>query len=200
MPIFAAAVLILPGGTSKDLISRLNRELAASLERGLPDRPFAPWLRELLPPGAVPVYHIGPCSGAEGECLIVEAEITSRARILRLEFDAEGLRFRGGRLDAPDAEHPLVLERLSELPDRLTDPIRLEPVQCPNGARAKLRESYAGLHVWCENAAGRKHGPARSWFSTGRYLMSRGRYKNGERIGEWIECSRFEHCRVRHYD
>lgn len=199
-PILAAAALVLSSGASEDLISRLSQESAAKLDSGVPDRPFARWLRDLLPPGALPVYHVGPCGDAEGECLIVEAEITSRARILHLEFDTDGLRFLGGKLDAPNAEDPLPLKKLAELPDRLTDPIRLKPVQCPDGARAKLRESYAGIHVWCEDAAGRKHGPARSWFSTGRYLMSRGRYENGERAGEWIECSRFEHCRVRHYE
>ncbi len=173
---------------------------AEKLDPALPGLAFGDWLRGLLPLGVVPVYRTRPCTRGDGECLIIEAEIVSRARTLRLDFDSENLRFRGGELDAPDAKHALEVERLTELPDRLTDPIRLEPVQCPDGAHAKLRETYAGIRVWCENAAGQRHGPARSWFSTGRYLMSRGRYENNERTGEWIECSRFEHCRVRHYD
>ena len=200
VPAMAAAALVIIGGASDDLVDAIIQTPAARLDSGLPDRPFGEWLRGQLPPGAVPVFRSRPCSDGRGRCLVVEAEIVSRARTLHLEFATEDLTFRGGRPDAPDAARPLPIDRLAELPDRLSHPIRLEPVSCPDGTRAKLRESDAGLHAWCENADGRKHGPARSWFSTGRYLMSRGRYEEGERVGEWIECSRFEQCRKRSYD
>ncbi len=194
-----AAVALL-GGASHDLIGELNGMMARRLDPALPEQPFAEWLRGLLPVGAVPVYRTGRCSGAEGECLVVECPVVSRARTVRLEFETESLRFRGGRLDAPDAEQPLPVETLADLPDTLTEPIRLRPVDCPEGTRGRLRENGAGVHAWCESADGRRHGPARSWYSTGRYLMSRGRYQDGERVGEWIECDRFERCRRVSYD
>lgn len=200
MPLIAAMALLLFGGGTEDRIGQLRREPAVRLDPALPERPFARWLRDQLPPGAVPVFHMVPCSTGEADCLLVECPIISRARTLWLEFDSAGPRFLGGRMDAPDAERPIPVDRLSELADRLGDPIRLNPLDCPDGTRPRLAESAAGLRLWCEDAAGRMHGPARSWFNAGRYLMSRGRYEAGERVGRWIECDRFERCRVRHYE
>ena len=73
------------------------------------------------------------------------------------------------------------------------------PLDCPVGTTLRLETEHAGLREWCENAAGVKRGPARAWFSTGRYLMYRGAYVAGERSGRWIECDRFERCANRVY-
>ena len=73
------------------------------------------------------------------------------------------------------------------------------PLDCPAGTTLRLEEEHAGLREWCEDAAGVKQGPARAWFSTGRYLMYRGTFVDGDRDGPWTECDRFERCLRKHY-
>lgn len=197
---FATAALVLLGAATEDPVARLEAMPAARLDPRLPEQPFGEWLRAVLPPGVVPVYRSGPCASGAGECLVVECDVPSRARTVRLEFDGRALRFRGGRMEDPEAEQPVPVERLSELAHRLAEPIRLRPPECPDGARARLREGQTAVYLWCENAAGEKHGPARSWYHPGRRLKARGRYENGRRVGRWIECDLFERCRTVYHD
>ena len=88
---------------------------------------------------------------------------------------------------------------LAELPRRLIQGIRAYPLDCPDGTKLQMEAEHAGLREWCEDAAGVKHGPARAWFSTGRYLMYRGAYLEGVRTGPWTECDRFERCVLKRY-
>jgi hypothetical protein len=74
-----------------------------------------------------------------------------------------------------------------------------EPLDCPAGTTLRLEEEHAGLREWCEDAAGVKQGPARAWVRTGRYLMYRGTFVDGDRDGPWTECDRFERCLRKHY-
>lgn len=198
-PIAVAAALVLLGGVSEDLIGQLSQLTAAKLDPDLPEKPFVEWLRSLLPPGVAPVYRRQPCSDGEAECLVVECNVASRARTARLEFDTEKLSFRGGRVESPDAERPLPVESLAELPDRLQERIRMQPPDCPEGARPILREEPEAVRFWCENADGERHGPAVSWHDPGRRLKARGSYDAGERVGRWVECDRDERCRTKDY-
>lgn len=125
--------------------------------------------------------------------------MVSRNRNFQLWFERESLAFRGGKVFSPDLEADLELPSLAALPALLKKGLRYLPLACPPETNLKLREEYAGLYEWCEDAAGRKQGPYRSWFSTGRYLMARGRYEDDAKTGEWIECNRFEACAFKTY-
>lgn len=195
----STAAWLLLGAADTGAISKLLATTAARLESGLPAEPFGDWLRQRLPPEAVPVYRIRPCAAAAGTCVNIEIDVVSRARRLRLDSATDPPRFLGGTLSSPDSGKQRPIEALADLPGHLTAPIRPEPLDCPEGTRNVLRESYAGLHEWCQDVTGRKQGPARSWYSTGRYLMWRGRYEKDERAGLWTECDRFERCRTNLY-
>lgn len=198
-PGLAALAWLLVAAAGEAPIAQVLDTPASEVEAGLPAEPLGDWLRGLLPAEAEPVFRTVRCPRAARMCVRVEVDIVSRARVLWLEFATDPPRFLGGKIGAADAERQPPITALADLPGRLVAPIRPYPLDCPEGTRLRLREHYAGLHEWCEDTAGRKHGPARSWFSTGRYLMSRGRYDRGERTGAWLRCSRFEACETRIY-
>lgn len=170
---------------------------ASDLEGSLPETPFEVWLRDLLPSGSTLFIETTDCKTRLDQaavCLVIEADIVSRNRHLRLAFDWESLAFRNGAVFSPDLESPLEIAALSDLPASLKRAMRPWPLNCPPGTTLKLREEYAGLYEWCADAAGKKQGPYRSWFSTGLYLMEKGAYEDDARTGHWVTCNRFETC------
>ncbi len=100
---------------------------------------------------------------------------------------------------ADELEGEFPIDSLASLPRLLRRGMRPFPLTCPANTQAKFRESYAGLFEWCEDASGKEQGPARAWFSTGIYLLHRGQYAGGEKVGDWIECNRFERCAFNSY-
>ena len=88
---------------------------------------------------------------------------------------------------------------LAALPKLLKRGMRPFPLDCPANTDLKMRESYAGLFEWCEDAGGARQGPTRAWFSTGIYLLYRGQYADGAKTGDWTECNRFERCAFNRY-
>ncbi|MDH3669124.1 MAG: hypothetical protein OEN23_19590 [Paracoccaceae bacterium] len=114
---------------------------------------------------------------------------------MTLRFDRKNPRFLGGSLGGAELEAGPSITSLADLPKRLSAPMRPLPLICPERTEPQLEEEYAGLREWCETPEGAKHGPARAWFSTGLYLMHRGAWRNGTKIGNWLECDRFERCR-----
>ena len=133
-------------------------------------------------------------------CLAIDVDIVSRHRQLRLVFERESLAFRGGLMSATELEGIFKIESLAALPKLLKSGMRPFPLDCPAHTDLKLRESYAGLFEWCEDAGGNRQGPSRTWFSTGIYLLDRGQYQDGKKTGEWIECNRFERCIYNRYE
>ncbi len=189
---------------------RLAARHLSELDPALPDKPFEEWLRSLLPKEAKLRYGLNDCGEQTGEpardrgrdipeCLAVEVEITSRARTVELLFHDWDLRFRSGAVLSHESDEVIHIPRLSALKYALAKPFQPAPLACPKGTTSKQKVEYAGLYEWCENREGRKHGPYRSWFSTGIYLMKKGQYDLGTKVGVWIECSRFEHCILEHY-
>jgi hypothetical protein len=201
--ILATVTLTGAGGWGNPWVERLAHLPASAVDPALPDQKFALWLDDNvirhLPKDAVRWTRFEPCDADPDDCRMRAFDIVSRARRLVLTFDRETYAFRGGTLGGPELEKMPPIASLAELPGRLKEAIRPLPLDCPGGTQLKLEEEYAGLREWCEDAAGVKQGPARAWFSTGRYLMYRGAYLEGERDGRWIECDRFERCQVRTY-
>lgn len=189
-------------------VERLRTRSGSELHPSLPAEPLADWLRRTVPGSSVVRWERNDCGEASGDpardegrelpgCVSVHVQAFARDREVVLLFDATDGAFRfatarspGGRLRS-GLEHPGDLTRL------LGEPILLEPIRCPEGSVRRERPSQAGLFEWCEDAAGRRQGPARSWFSTGLYLMERGQWRDGAPAGLWIECDRFERCRRR---
>ena len=186
-----------PGSEWTQALVRLP---ASDVDPALPKQKFWLWLNENvidhLPRDAVRGMRFEPCEAGPDDCRMLEIDIVSRARTLVLTFDTQTHAFRGGTLGGPELEQLPPITSLAELPGRLSAGIRPYPLDCPADTTLRLEEEYAGLREWCEDAAGVKQGPARAWFSTGRYLMSRGAYVAGEKDGRWIECDRFERCAV----
>ena len=58
------------------------------------------------------------------------------------------------------------------------------PDGCPEGATLEGSAPPLGHSVWCENAAGQRHGPFADWFPSNQQ-RTRGRYVAGERDGTW---------------
>lgn len=197
--ILATVVLAGAGGSGPVWAERLMRMPANEVDPALPDQMFGLWLNNRIPRGAETRTGNEPCGIPPADCLVIEVDIISRARQLVLTFDRKTYTFLSGTLGGPELERMPPITSLAELPGRLTQGIRPYPLDCPDGATLHLEEEYAGLREWCEDAAGVKTGPARAWFSTGRYLMYRGAYLAGERTGPWTECDRFEHCVLKRY-
>jgi len=204
LAIVALATTVLAGGwPGYQWAQELARLPASAVDPALPEQKFHLWLGENvvdhLPRDAVIEMRSAPCDADPDDCRMLAAEIVSRARRLVLTFDRKTHIFLGGTLDGPELERMPPITSLTELPRRLSEGTRPTPLDCPDGGTLRLEEEHAGLREWCENAAGVKQGPARAWFSTGRYLMYKGVYVAGERSGRWIECDRFERCVVRVY-
>jgi hypothetical protein len=196
--------MVLAGGWRGDeWAQELARLPASTVDPALPDQKFAQWLDDNvvrhLPKDAVPGIRFEPCEADPEGCRMLALDIVSRARRLVLTFDRETHAFLGGALGGPELERMPPITSLTELPGRLSEGIRPYPLDCPDAMTLHLREEYAGLFEWCEDVAAVKLGPARAWFNTGRYLMYRGAYLDGEKDGRWIECARFERCKVRSY-
>ena len=191
-------------------VERLMAREASDLDRSLPIGAFGSWFHDLLPKGTGLFFEPDDCAAqgagtapAQGRtplaCLAVEAEIASRDRSLRLLFDGQTLAYLGGAIFSPDLKGVLDVPSLSNLPALLKEAMRIVPLQCGQGTAAKLKREYAGLYEWCEDGHGRRQGPYRSWFSTGIYLMDKGQYEDDGKVGEWIECNRFETCAYKDY-
>ena len=196
-----AAVVMLGGGWPgiPAQVESLSRVPVDEMDPALPAQPFGVWLMKQLPRGAVPRFSTGTCGASAAGCIIIEANLVSRARWLELMFDLESLAFLGGSISGPGLDRTVLVMTLADLSGQLAQPIRPLPLDCPADTVLKLQANFAGLDEWCEDAAGHKQGPARGWFSTGRYLMYKGSYVAGERNGRWIECDRFERCADRTY-
>lgn len=173
----------------------------------LASQPLGEWLGSQLPKETPLAYELNDCGEQAGEpdvdhsrdiplCLGVTAEIISRARTLTLLFDAETLDYRSGLVLSKELYGRLDLPSLKDVTAALKKPLQLIPLTCEDGTTLKLKQEYAGLFEWCEDELGRKQGPYRSWFSTGIYLLKRGQFKDDVEVGDWIECDRFENCRL----
>jgi hypothetical protein len=191
-------------------VESLAAKQVSELDPRLPPGPFRPWLESVLPAGVVLSFEVNDCGEQNGNprldrqgdlpvCIGVEAAVVSRNRNLELLFDEQSLTFRSGSIFSAELEGPLVVSTLSDLPALLKKGMRPWPLQCPPHTTLRLKEEHAGLYEWCEDARGSKHGPYRSWFSTGLYLMEKGEYDHGSKAGGWIECSRFESCALNAY-
>jgi hypothetical protein len=198
-----AAIVLAGGGWGDPWSERLAHLPASTVDPALPQQKFGLWLSENLiahlPRDAMRGSRFQPCGTDRPGCMILDGDIASRARRLVLRFDRETFRFIGGSIGGPELELAPPIESLAELPARLSEAQRPYPLDCREGTTLRLEEEHAGLREWCEDAAGVKQGPARAWFSTGRYLMYRGAYRGGERNGPWFECDRFERCGHKRY-
>ncbi len=63
-------------------------------------------------------------------------------------------------------------------------PLLLAAATCPPGTTARGAAPPAGLHRWCEDAAGRKHGPEREWYAPGK-PKAEGSWEAGQMHGAW---------------
>jgi len=183
---------------------------ASEIDESLPPEAFETWFRSLFPRTTGLSFETKDCSdqGKNSEpgkgrslvaCLVVEADLFSRNRRLKLLFNRKSLAYRSGAIYSRELEGVLDVASLSDLPSLLKKAMRVRPLQCPPGTALKLKEEYAGLYEWCEDEQGRRQGPYRSWFNTGLYLMARGQYEDDARTGNWTECSRFEKCVQKDY-
>jgi hypothetical protein len=207
---FVEAATLQPMEATEEAVERLMVAEIGALDPSLSDEPFEAWFDALMPSGTGRFFELTACpetgedpEGSAGSrrpvCLALEVEVVSRNRALRLWFERESLAFLGGKVFSPELDSERDVPSLSALPALLKKGFRYLPLKCPPEAELKLREEYAGLFEWCEDAEGRKQGPYRSWFSTGHYLMERGRYEDDGKTGEWIECNRFERCAFKTY-
>jgi hypothetical protein len=188
--------------TVRDRIQWLKTTKARDLDGALPADLFEDWLAANLPKAAAVGWKLHDCGEQEQQppsCVGIEIDVPSRARRLSLTFKGERPRLHAGAMTSSDSDTTTSITRLGDLPRHLRTPLTLRPITCPEGTAAKSQPSDAGLHEWCEGTHER-HGPARSWFSTGRYLMETGVYRHGKKTGRWIECDRFERCAERSYD
>ena len=189
---------------TEETVERLLAAPAATIDPALPAVPFGDWLDEAIPKRSARRIDLTHCllagSGntARG-CITIGFDIVSRHRHLRLVFERDSLAYRDGVMWAPELEGLFAVASLTDLAKLLKRAMRPFPLDCPVNTTLKLRESYAGLFEWCEYAGGVRQGPARTWFSTGIYLLDRGQYLDGEKTGEWIECNRFERCAFNTY-
>ncbi len=193
------AVTVSAGWPGYEWQNALARQPAHAIERGLPDQIFAVWLMDQvfaqLPNTAFDDANVQPCPEAPEDCMAIIVEIPSRARRLEMRFDRERFAFVEATISGPELERLPPITSLAELPKHLKRPLRPYPLACPRETELRLVEEHAGLLEWCETPEGIKHGPARAWFNTGLYLLHRGAWQYGEKIGEWFECDRFERCR-----
>ncbi|NKB49992.1 MAG: hypothetical protein GKS02_11610 [Alphaproteobacteria bacterium] len=190
---------------TEDTVEQLFVTPASTLDPALPEIPFGDWVGAQIPKRSGRIFEITQCSGAHAgtapsTCLTIDVHIVSRHRTLHLEFDSNSLAFRGGAMAAEELEGDFPIEALSALPNLLRRGMRPFPLTCPENTNLKLRESYAGLFEWCEDTEGTQQGPARAWFSTGIYLLHRGQYADGRKVGDWTECDRFERCAFNSYE
>ena len=207
-------LLLLPGlahaQETEAAVKRLMETPTSELDPTLPPESFKPWLRAVLPRGTALAFELNDCGEQAGDaetnqgrqrpaCLAINADIISRNRALQLLFDRESLDFRGGTIFSPKLEGVLDVGALADLPARLKRPMRPFPIECPPGTGLRIKQQHAGVYEWCDDAQDRKQGPYRSWFNTGLYLMEKGAYKDGSKVGQWIECNRFERCASKAY-
>jgi hypothetical protein len=186
-------------------------QTASDYSELLPAQPLSVWLDSILPRRTTLIYELNDCGEQTGNpeidhtrdmpiCLGVEAVLLSRARKMALLFDKETLAFRSGFVFAEELDGTAEIDSLTDLNAALEAPLRPIPLVCEGGTTLKLRDEQAGRYEWCEDDMGRKQGPYRSWFSTGRYLMQRGQYEDDAEIGEWLDCNRFESCKLTSYE
>lgn len=202
-PVIAPAAFAQSDET-EETVERLFGASAMAVDSALPELPFETWLSEVLPEGSGKIFGLAECSSEvervlPHSCLVLDAVIVSRHRKLHLEFDGRSLAFHGGVMSSEELEGTIAVESLAELSTLLRQAMRPFPLPCPANVVLRLRESYAGLFEWCEDAEGNRQGAARSWFSTGIYLLERGQYADGIKTGGWIECNRFERCSFNTY-
>ena len=139
--LLAPVVLVGAGGWGPGRVDQFMRIAADQVDPALPDQPLGLWINRQLLSGAVVRTSIEVCGATPGDCLVVDADIVSRARRLVLIFDLETNTFVGGSLGAPDMEPMPPITSLAELPRRLTAPIRPFPLDCPEGTRLRLKRS-----------------------------------------------------------
>jgi len=178
--------------TTDDPVAWLQATRVGDLDAALGSELFDAWLATIVPTTSVLTW-----TRSEGG-VTVEIDVPSRARHLSLAFLDDPPRWRRGTMTSPRAPAADVA-RLRDAPTLLRAPLALRPLACPPGTAVRTRPSDAGLFEWCEGRDGRD-GPARSWFSTGIYLMEAGNHRLGHKTGRWIECDRFERCASRDYD
>jgi len=197
--------------TAVEVAELLMGQTASDYSELLPTQPLSEWLASVLPKRTMLVYELNDCGEQTGNpeidrtrdipiCLGVEAALVSRARKMTLLFDEETLEFRTGLIFSEELDGMVEITSLADLDTALKAPLSPLPLVCEGGTTLKLRDEYAGRYEWCEDEMGRKQGPYRSWFSTGHYLMRRGRYEDDAEIGEWLECNRFESCQLNRYE
>lgn len=192
-------------------VRRLMERTAAELHPSLPPEPLADWLRRVAPRSTVMRWELSDCGEQTGDpardanrslpaCVGIHLKVAARDREAYLQFFADDGAFRSASLWSSSGELEREVDPPSELANLLRAPIALTPLTCPEGTTLRERPENAGLFEWCEDSDGRKQGPARSWFSTGVYLMERGAWRGDARTGAWIECDRFERCAHRNYE
>ena len=189
---------------TEETVERLFATPAVAIDPALPNVPFGTWFGEILPKRSGKIFELTQCTPEHTgdqprDCLTIDANIISRHRILHLEFERADLAFRGGVMSSAELEGTFAVKALAGLSKLLKRGMRPFPLICPANTKLKLRESYAGLFEWCEDADGTRQGPARTWFSTGIYLLNRGQYADGTKTGAWTECDRFERCKFNNY-
>ncbi|MFI5176126.1 MAG: hypothetical protein ACHQKY_14795 [Terriglobia bacterium] len=76
-------------------------------------------------------------------------------------------------------------------------------IECPAGTMYRDVRRYAGRDEFCEfllpGSLWVREGPSRWWYSEG-HLGEEGNYKNGRKVGQWRECSRFDNCRYQSHE
>lgn len=192
-----------------EVIAAIQRTGAAQFDPTLPTVFLETWLRHALPKGAVATWETNDCGEQAGDaaldagrdfptCVGVSIDAPSRARWLYLLFDPEDKAFIVGAMGSPEAAGDVYFEELGLVPAMLDQRLVLAPLRCPGGAEPVIESAFAGSVETCRKD-GQAHGPYRSWFQTGLYLMERGENADGARTGRWITCDRFESCREARY-
>ena len=144
---------------TEETVERLFATPAITFDPALPEVPFGAWFDEVIPRRSGRIFELTGCKSEKAgdrsrTCLTIEVDIVSRHRNLRLEFDRDSLAFRGGVISAAELEGRFAVASLAALPKLLKRGMRPFPLICPANTDLKLRESYAGLFEWCEDASG----------------------------------------------
>lgn len=193
------------------VIGNVRKYSAHALDSRLPEKPLAQWLKDSFPKGTNFSWEINDCGEPMGDpqtdagrtfsqCVAVTAEVLSRDRDFVLQFQAEDpLAAPFFIMSSSDIESPIEFAWLGDIEKLLKEPLALAPITCFQDGRIARQAQDAGLSETCQRPDGTLHGSHRSWYGTGLYLMEQGLYLEGQKAGDWVECDRFESCKIEKY-
>ena len=192
-------------------IEKLKAFSVRALDSRLPEQSLEQWLKDVLPKSATLMWETNDCGEQTGDqavdkhrllplCVGVTAELLGRDRDFILQFYADD------PLSAPfflmtssSIEAPVEFSWLGDIQTLREQPLALKPAPCLPEAKVVLQQQDAGLFEGCQRSDGVKHGTYRAWYNSGLYLMEVGLYRDGVKSADWVECDRFENCKIVQY-